>query len=72
MSILEESGRPDKGRRVDAFVQSTDKNLMVPVGGSIIAGFDNDFVKKVSASYPGNLILVFIKCWLCHLLGNIV
>ncbi len=72
MSILEESGRPDKGRRVDAFVQSTDKNLMVPVGGSIIAGFDNDFVKKVSASYPGNFTLVFIKCWLCHLLGNIV
>ena len=28
----------EKGRRVDAFVQSTDKNLMVPVGGSIIAG----------------------------------
>ena len=53
MSILEESGRPDKGRRVDAFVQSTDKNLMVPVGGSIIAGFDDHFVKKVSASYPG-------------------
>ena len=56
MSILEESGRPDKGRRVDAFVQSTDKNLLVPVGGSIIAGFDEHFVKKVSASYPGKAI----------------
>ena len=31
----------EKGRRVDAFVQSTDKNLMVPVGGSIIAGKAN-------------------------------
>ena len=53
MSILEEAGRLDKGRRVDAFIQSTDKNLMVPVGGSIIAGFDEHFVKKVSATYPG-------------------
>ena len=38
MHILEEAGKREKGRRVDAFVQSTDKNLMVPVGGSIIAG----------------------------------
>ncbi len=53
MSILEEAGRLDKGRRVDAFIQSTDKNLMVPVGGSIIAGFDDQFVRKVSATYPG-------------------
>ena len=57
MSILEEAGRLDKGRRVDAFVQSTDKNLMVPVGGSIIAGFDEYFVKKVSATYPGRHLL---------------
>lgn len=57
MSILEEAGRFDKGRRVDAFVQSTDKNFMVPVGGSIIAGFDEKFIEKVSATYPGNLIL---------------
>ena len=54
MSILEEAGRLDKGRRVDAFIQSTDKNLMVPVGGSIIAGFDDQFVRKVSATYPGD------------------
>ena len=32
MHILEESGKREKNRRVDAFVQSTDKNLMVPVG----------------------------------------
>ena len=54
MSILEEAGRLDKGRRVDAFVQSTDKNLMVPVGGAIIAGFDDYFVRKVSGTYPGS------------------
>lgn len=39
--------------RVDAFVQSTDKNFMVPVGGSIIAGFDSKFVEKISQTYPG-------------------
>uniref|UniRef100_A0A4W3I325 O-phosphoseryl-tRNA(Sec) selenium transferase n=1 Tax=Callorhinchus milii TaxID=7868 RepID=A0A4W3I325_CALMI len=27
--------------RIDAFVQSLDKNFMVPVGGAIIAGFDD-------------------------------
>ena len=53
MHILEEAGKREKNRRVDAFVQSTDKNLMVPVGGSIIAGFDSDFVRKVGQNYPG-------------------
>ena len=53
MHILEESGKREKNRRVDAFVQSTDKNLMVPVGGSIIAGFDTEFVRKVGQNYPG-------------------
>jgi hypothetical protein len=31
MHIIEEAGKRERGRRVDAFVQSTDKNLMVPV-----------------------------------------
>uniref|UniRef100_A0A0V0J2I3 O-phosphoseryl-tRNA(Sec) selenium transferase n=2 Tax=Schistocephalus solidus TaxID=70667 RepID=A0A0V0J2I3_SCHSO len=35
------------------YVQSTDKNLMVPVGGAIIAGFSNEIVKQVAESYPG-------------------
>ncbi|KAL8583987.1 hypothetical protein ACOMHN_048594 [Nucella lapillus] len=39
--------------RVDAFVQSTDKNFMVPVGGSIIAGFDKAFIDFVGKTYPG-------------------
>ena len=38
---------------MDAFVQSTDKNFMVPVGGTIIAGFDKLFISKVSQCYPG-------------------
>ncbi|KAK7110099.1 hypothetical protein V1264_014027 [Littorina saxatilis] len=39
--------------RLDAFVQSTDKNFMVPVGGSIIAGFDKEFVELIGKTYPG-------------------
>ena len=40
--------------RVDAVVQSTDKNLMVPVGGAIVAGPDKDFIEKyMSRCYAG-------------------
>ncbi|KAK9851883.1 hypothetical protein WJX84_004792 [Apatococcus fuscideae] len=41
--------------RVDAVIQSTDKNFMVPVGGAVIcAGAKNDeLVAKVNQSYPG-------------------
>ncbi|VDK45038.1 unnamed protein product [Dibothriocephalus latus] len=34
------------------YIQSTDKNLMVPVGGAIIAGFSEELVKQVAESYP--------------------
>ncbi|XP_071481281.1 O-phosphoseryl-tRNA(Sec) selenium transferase-like [Diadema antillarum] len=50
MHLIQEAGRAG---RVDAFVQSTDKNFMVPVGGSIIAGFDREFVDRISQFYPG-------------------
>ncbi|KAM9425298.1 O-phosphoseryl-tRNA(Sec) selenium transferase isoform 1-T1 [Pholidichthys leucotaenia] len=39
--------------RIDAFVQSLDKNFMVPVGGAIIAGFDEAFIQEISKMYPG-------------------
>lgn len=39
--------------RIDAFVQSLDKNFMVPVGGAIIAGFDESFIQEISEMYPG-------------------
>lgn len=39
--------------RVDAFVQSTDKNFLVPVGGCVIASHDEKFVTEVSQTYPG-------------------
>ncbi|KAL3317411.1 hypothetical protein Ciccas_003934 [Cichlidogyrus casuarinus] len=35
------------------FVQSTDKNLMVPVGGAIISGFEAKLMRAVAETYPG-------------------
>ncbi|XP_043099672.1 LOW QUALITY PROTEIN: O-phosphoseryl-tRNA(Sec) selenium transferase [Puntigrus tetrazona] len=39
--------------RIDAFVQSLDKNFLVPVGGAVIAGFDENFIQEISKMYPG-------------------
>eukprot|EP00736_Rhodelphis_marinus_P011757 Rmarinus@m.21036 len=39
--------------RVDVFVQSTDKNFMVPVGGSIIASSSPEVLDIVRSDYPG-------------------
>jgi len=39
--------------RIDAFVQSTDKNFLVPVGGAIVAAPQPALVNKVSGLYPG-------------------
>eukprot|EP00386_Alphamonas_edax_P014576 GDKI01044732.1.p1 GENE.GDKI01044732.1~~GDKI01044732.1.p1 ORF type:complete len:552 (+),score=169.57 GDKI01044732.1:144-1799(+) len=39
--------------RVDAIVQSTDKNFMVPVGGAIVSGQDEKLIRLVSECYPG-------------------
>ncbi len=39
--------------RVDAIIQSTDKNLLVPVGGALVAGPDAAFVDAIGQLYPG-------------------
>lgn len=38
---------------LDAVVQSTDKNFMVPVGGSLIYSSDSQLTKEISENYPG-------------------
>lgn len=38
---------------VDLFVQSTDKNLLVPVGGAIVAGSNKKLVDAVAKRYAG-------------------
>ncbi|HEY4674837.1 MAG TPA: O-phosphoseryl-tRNA(Sec) selenium transferase [Candidatus Bathyarchaeia archaeon] len=45
-------GAIDAGR-VDAVIQSTDKNFLTPVGGCIIASPDGEFIDKVSKAYAG-------------------
>lgn len=42
-----------KAGRIDLFVQSTDKNLLVPVGGAIVAGFNEEVVRAVAKTYAG-------------------
>lgn len=39
--------------RVDVFVQSCDKNLMVPVGGSVIASTRKSVTEKIAQTYAG-------------------
>nr|XP_002120570.1 O-phosphoseryl-tRNA(Sec) selenium transferase [Ciona intestinalis] len=51
MHLLQQASRVG---RVDAFVQSCDKNFLVPVGGAIVASFNNDsFLDKVASTYAG-------------------
>lgn len=38
---------------ISAIIQSTDKNFMVPVGGSIITGPDAELVREIGKIYPG-------------------
>lgn len=39
--------------RVDAIVQSTDKNFLVPVGGAIISSRNKGLLENINSSYPG-------------------
>ena len=39
--------------RVDAIIQSTDKNILTPIGGAIIASPQKQIIKKVSQAYAG-------------------
>jgi O-phospho-L-seryl-tRNASec:L-selenocysteinyl-tRNA synthase len=39
--------------RVDAIIQSTDKNFLTPVGGAIIASSNEENITKISQTYAG-------------------
>lgn len=59
--------------RVDAFVQSTDKNFMVPVGGAVVASSSEAFIKDVAQIYPGQIyyyytLLVYYPVYYYYLL----
>ncbi|KAL1507789.1 hypothetical protein AB1Y20_007399 [Prymnesium parvum] len=54
-------GAASRHGRLDAFIQSTDKNFLVPVGGAIVATCSAEFgpplLAQVSATYPGRASL---------------
>ena len=39
--------------QLDVFIESTDKNLRLPVESAIIARADKKLISDISASYPG-------------------
>jgi len=39
--------------KVDAIIQSTDKNFLTPVGGALIASPSEENIEKISKAYPG-------------------
>jgi O-phospho-L-seryl-tRNASec:L-selenocysteinyl-tRNA synthase len=45
-------GAIDAGR-VDAIIQSTDKNFLTPIGGAIIASPSESFIQEISQCYAG-------------------
>ncbi|EDV43802.1 uncharacterized protein Dana_GF16335 [Drosophila ananassae] len=51
--ILRHLERANRLGRIDYFVQSSDKNLLVPVGGAIVASFDENLLNDVASSYAG-------------------
>jgi O-phospho-L-seryl-tRNASec:L-selenocysteinyl-tRNA synthase len=51
--IMREISSAIASGRVDAIVQSTDKNFLTPVGGAIIASPDSKFPERIASSYAG-------------------
>lgn len=49
-AIMKLIARTRRVGRLDAYIQSTDKNYCVPVGGSVVCG---PLAQKVGAAYPG-------------------
>jgi O-phospho-L-seryl-tRNASec:L-selenocysteinyl-tRNA synthase len=39
--------------RVDAIIQSTDKNFLTPIGGAVIASPSKNIIERISQAYPG-------------------
>ena len=58
--------------RLDGFIQSTDKNFLVPVGGAVVASCSAEhgkaLIAKVSSTYPGRASVAPILDLFCTLL----
>ncbi|ALC45368.1 CG1427 [Drosophila busckii] len=53
MEIISNLELANRKGRIDYFVQSTDKNLLVPVGGAIVASADDQSLQNLASSYAG-------------------
>ncbi|XP_016953714.1 O-phosphoseryl-tRNA(Sec) selenium transferase isoform X1 [Drosophila biarmipes] len=51
--IVRQLERANQIGRIDYFVQSSDKNLLVPVGGAIVGSFNKSQLHEVASSYAG-------------------
>ncbi|MCW4006447.1 MAG: O-phosphoseryl-tRNA(Sec) selenium transferase [Candidatus Bathyarchaeota archaeon] len=61
-------GAVDAGR-VDAIIQSTDKNFLTPVGGAIVASPNEEFLEEVSGAYAGRATAAPIVQFLAAMLS---
>jgi O-phospho-L-seryl-tRNASec:L-selenocysteinyl-tRNA synthase len=61
-------GAIDAGR-VDAIIQSTDKNFLTPVGGAIVASPNEEFLDNVSETYAGRATAAPIAQFLAAILS---
>ncbi|MEM1658417.1 MAG: O-phosphoseryl-tRNA(Sec) selenium transferase [Candidatus Jordarchaeales archaeon] len=61
-------GAVDAGR-VDAVIQSTDKNFLTPVGGSVVAAKEEGVIERISGMYAGRAtaapVVQFLAAILC-------
>jgi O-phospho-L-seryl-tRNASec:L-selenocysteinyl-tRNA synthase len=51
--IIDQLNQATKTGRLDIVISSTDKNFMVPVGGSLIYSTNEDMINKIKKNYPG-------------------
>ena len=61
-------GAIDAGR-VDAVIQSTDKNFLTPIGGSIVACPDKEFMEEINQCYAGRASAAPIVQFLASILS---
>lgn len=59
--IIDMLNQSDKNGRIDIIVSSTDKNFMVPVGGSLIYSSNKEIINKIKKNYPGRASMAPIR-----------
>lgn len=51
--IVDLLNQSNKKGRIDVLISSTDKNFMVPIGGSIVYSSNDKIIEKIKKNYPG-------------------